>query len=372
MRFGADELQTYCHPCYSPLLARYDLDNLAREVERERFAERPNGIWRWRELLPVRDSGNQIQLGEGDTPLLRAANLGDWAGLEALYIKDESLNPTGTFKARGLSVAVSRAGELGAAGLCIPTAGNAGGALAVYAAAARLKARVFMPQDAPSVNRAEVQACGVDLVLVDGLIDEAGRQAAGAARTEGWFNLSTFKEPYRVEGKKTMGFELAEAFAWDLPEWIFYPTGGGTGMVAMWKAFEELQALGWINERRPHMVCVQAEGCAPLVKAFEQGDERAVEWADPDTKAHGLRVPAPFADRLILRALRESAGAAIAVSEDEIRAAQNEIAQLEGVLACPEGAATYAGLKRMVQADRISPTARVVLFNTGSGLKYMQ
>ena len=369
--FPADRLQTYCPTCQSPLLARYDLQALREALTPEDVARRPKGLWRWAELLPVRDPRYRFTLGEGDTPLLPAPRLAARLGLENLYIKEEAQNPTGTFKARGLAVAVARAVELGAKAFVIPTAGNAGGALAAYAARAGVSAHVFMPQDAPQVNQAEVQAAGASLTLVDGLISDAARLAAAEAQKQGWFDVSTFKEPYRVEGKKTMGLEIAEAFRWSLPDAIFYPTGGGTGLVGMWKAFAELEALGWIGPSRPRMISVQAEGCAPIVRAFRQGAERSQPWEDAHTVAAGLRVPRVFADRLILRVLRESKGLAVAVSDEEILAAQAEMARTEGVFPSPEGAATLAALRRLLAQGAVAPHERVVLFNTGSGLKYV-
>jgi threonine synthase len=324
-------------------------------------------MWRWAELLPVRDPACRLTLGEGDTPLLRLERSARALGFDQLYLKDESLNPTGSFKARGLAAAVSKAVELGLGAFVIPTAGNAGGALAAYAALAGAEAHVFMPQDAPRVNQVEVRAAGADLRLVDGLINDAARLAAQEAAGAGWFDLSTFKEPYRVEGKKIMGYELAEAFGWRLPDVILYPTGGGTGLVGMWKAFTELETLGWIDSRRPRMISVQAEGCAPVARAFHSGSPRAEAWQNASTIAAGLRVPALFADRLILRALRESGGAAVTVSDAEILAAQQQLAREEGILAAPEGAATLAALPQLrglIRADE-----SVVLFNTGSGLK---
>ncbi len=367
----AEDLQTICLACDSPLLARYDLARLAERLDRSEIAERPAGLWRWAELLPVRDPGFRYSLGEGDTPLLLAERLAAKLNLKSVYIKDEGANPTGTFKARGMSLAVSRAAELGARQFVVPTAGNAGGALAAYAARAGLSAHVIMPVDAPLVNQAEVRAAGADLQLVDGLIDLAGQLAAQEARRHGWFNVSTLKEPYRLEGKKTMGLEIGEAFHWELPDVIIYPTGGGTGLLGMWKAFEELAELGWINGRRPRMVSVQSAGCAPIVRAWEVGHERAEKWPDAQTYASGLRVPKPYADRLILRCLRESRGTAVAVSDDEIRRAESEMSHLEGVLACPEGAATLAGLSRLVDLGWVGPEESVVLFNTGTGLKYL-
>ncbi len=370
-RYRADRVQTYCQPCASPLLARYDLDAVRKALHRDEVMSRPRGIWRWAELLPVRDAKYRITLGEGDTPLLDAPRLGQMMGLAHLYIKDESQNPTGTFKARGLVMAVARGLELGVKEFVIPTAGNAGGALAAYAARAGRPAHVLMPKDAPRINQEEVRAAGADLRLVDGLIHDAGRLAQALGKQHGWFDVSTFKEPYRVEGKKTMGLELAEAFGWSLPDVIIYPTGGGTGLVGMWKAFSELEALGWVDGRKPRMVSVQSAGCAPVVRAFEQNAERASPWENAATLAAGLRVPTVFADRLILRALRESHGTAVAVSDEEILQAQRLLAYTEGVFAAPEGAATVAAAERLVQAGWIRPDEKVVLFNTGAGLKYV-
>lgn len=368
--FDPDRLQTFCQNCRSPLLARYDLKAAAR-VGRERVAERPRGLWRWGELLPVRQASYRLTLGEGDTPLLPASRLGQKLGLKHLYIKDESLNPTGTFKARGLVVAVSKAMELGVRSFVIPTAGNAGGALAAYAARGRVEAHVYMPQDAPRTNQTEVRLSGAHLHLVDGTIQDAAKAAVAEAGPHGWFDVSTFKEPYRVEGKKTMGLELAEAFGWELPDVIIYPTGGGTGLVGMWKAFDELEAMGWIGSKRPRMVSVQAEGCAPIVRAFQSGAERAELWENAHTIAAGLRVPSAFADRLILRVIRESNGTAVAVSDDVIVNTQEELARAEGVLAAPEGAATLAALHLLLDQGWIMKDNNIVLFNTGSRLKYL-
>lgn len=312
-----------------------------------------------------------MTLGEGDTPLLPLSHLGKIYSLPHLYVKDESLNPTGSFKARGLVVAVARAVELGVRAFVIPTAGNAGGALAAYAARAGVRAHVYMPADAPRVNQAEVQITGASLHLVDGLIGDAAREASQSVEKEGWFDVSTFKEPYRLEGKKTMGYELAEDFHWELPEVILYPTGGGTGLVGMWKAFDELEALGWIGKARPRMVSVQAAGCAPIVKAFQEGASRSQTWEGAHTIAAGLRVPSAFADRQILQALRISQGNAVAVSDAQILAAQRELAVQEGLFAAPEGAATLAALRLLVEKGWVRPDERVVLFNTGSGLKYV-
>ncbi len=369
--YEADVVQTVCESCDSPLLARYDLAQTARALQRERVSGRPAGLWRWAELLPVRDPEKRYTLGEGDSPLLPLRRIGERLGLTRLYVKDEGVNPTGTFKARGMAVALSRAIELGVEEVGAPTAGNAGGALANYAARARVPAHVYMPRDAPASNQAEVLAAGSDLQLVEGTIEDAGRKAAAEARTRGWMNLSTFREPYRVEGKKTMGLELAEDFEWELPEVVIYPTGGGTGLVGMWKAFEELEEMGWVDSSRPRMVSVQSEACAPIVDAMQSGADRAVAAQSDPTRAPGLRVAKPYADRLILRALRESGGAAVAVSEGQIAASEAELASSEGIFACPEGAATLAGLELLVEAGDIKPDDRVVLFNTGNGLKYL-
>lgn len=370
-KFNAARVQNFCEACRSPLLARYDLEKISRQVKREDVSARPRGLWRWAELLPVRREKFRLTLGEGDTPLLPAVRLGQALGLARLFIKDESSNPTGSFKARGLCVAVARALELGLREFVVPTAGNAGGALAFYAARGGAKAHVFMPKDAPRANQEEVRLSGADLVLVDGLISDAARLAAEAAKGKRWFDVSTFKEPYRCEGKKTMGLELAEAFAWELPDVIIYPTGGGTGLVGMWKAFEELEALGWIGSKRPRMVSVQSEGCAPVVRAFQSGAERAEAWVNAGTIAAGLRVPSAFADRLILRALQASGGTAVAVPDEEILSARDELARTEGLLACPEGAATLAALRHLRANGWVRENETVVLFNTGAGLKYI-
>ena len=370
--FSAETVQTYCHNCNAPLLARYDLRRASAELDRDALTRRPRGMWRWRELLPVRDPVNEVSLGEGDCPLLPLPRLAAQFGLPRLFVKDESFNPTGTFKARGMAAAVSRAKELGLRELVTPTAGNAGGALAAYAARAGLPAHVFMPQDAPPANAAEARAYGAAVRLVPGLIHDAGRLAAAEAAQHGWFDVSTFKEPYRVEGKKVMGYELAEHFGWQLPEVVIYPTGGGTGLVGMWKAFAELAELGWLTgQQRPRMVSVQAAGCAPIVRALAAGAPRAAFFENASTVASGLRVPGPFADQQILRALRESWGTAVAVTDAEILAAQHQLATMEGLFAAPEGAATLAGLAHLVEQGWVKPDERVVLFNTGSGLKYL-
>jgi threonine synthase len=321
-------------------------------------------------VLPVRDPANIVALGEGMTPLLAAPRAGAAVGVPKLLIKDEGKNPTGSFKARGLGAAVSRAKELGATAIALPSAGNAGSAAAAYGAAAGLEVHLFMPRDVPETNRVEGLAYGAHVTLVDGLINDAGARVRELAPQRGWFDVSTLKEPYRQEGKKTMGYELAEQLGWTLPDVIVYPTGGGTGIVGMCKAFAELEALGLIGSERPRMVTVQAEGCAPIVRAFERGDKHAEPWQDARTAAAGLRVPVAIGDYLILGALRESGGTAVTVSEDEFREAQLELGRLEGIYAAPEGAATYAGLKKLVERGFVKPEHLVVLFQTGMGIKY--
>jgi threonine synthase len=314
-----------------------------------------------------------IYLGEGDTPLLHLPHLGSRLGLSQLYVKDESINPTGSFKARGLAAAVSKAKELGITKVIIPTAGNAGGAMAAYAARGGLEAYIFMPKDTPEANIKESRIAGATVILIDGLISEAAGMAGEKARLEGWFDVSTFKEPYRAEGKKIMGYELAEEFGWELPDVIIYPTGGGTGLVGMWKAFKELAALGWLeSDKRPRMVAVQAEGCAPVIQAFEANSPFCDFWIGAKTLASGLRVPKSFADQIILDDLRESQGNAVAVSDEAILEAQKRLAYQEGIFAAPEGAATLAGLEQLVQTGWVQPEEKIVLFNTGTGLKYLR
>jgi threonine synthase len=371
-KYAIDEINTYCLDCQAPLFAIYDLKSLRQDFQREDFTRRKSGMWRWHELLPIRSPANAITLGEGDAPLLLLANLGGELGLSNLFVKDESANPTGSFKARGISAAISKAKELGIDKVIIPTAGNAGGAMAAYAARARLKAHIIMPKDTPRANIEESRIAGAEVVLIDGLISEAARMAGIKARAEGWFDLSTFKEPYRVEGKKIMGYELAEAFGWCLPDVIIYPTGGGTGLVGMWKAFAELEDLGWLdNTQRPRMVAVQAEGCAPVVKAFEAHATFCDFWTNARTLASGLRVPKSFADHIILQDIYDSKGIALSVSDEAILAAQSQLGKEEGIFSAPEGAATLAGLISLTQSGWVRPDERIVLFNTGSGLKYI-
>ena len=370
--YSAGEIQTYCLICNSPLLANYDLDALRKDLDRDEFSRRPTGMWRWQEVLPVQRPENMITLGEGDTPLLQLSNLGAELGLSQLFAKDESLNPTGSFKARGLGVALSKAKELGVTRVIIPTAGNAGGAMSAYAARAGMEACVYMPADTPKANVVECQMAGAEVVMVDGLISDAAKFVGEKTRKEDWFDVSTFKEPYRVEGKKIMGYELAEALKWDLPDVIIYPTGGGTGLVGMWKAFQEMSRMGWLETTKyPRMVAVQSAGCAPIVKAFHEGAEKSGIWPDADTVASGLRVPKSFADQIILKDLRESNGTAVAVSDEKIIAAQKRWASTEGMFTAPEAAATLAALEVLVMDKWVSSDERIVLFNTGMGLKYI-
>jgi threonine synthase len=368
--FPADRLWNLCPQCGKPLLARYDLDRARQAVTPEQIAGRGPDLWRYRELLPVRDASYALSLGEGYTPLIYATRLGSVVGLEQLYIKDEGLNPTGSFKARGLAVAISRAFELGVQAVSIPSAGNAAGAMSAYAALAGLDAYVFMPQDVPRTFVAECRALGAEVTLVNGLITDCGRIAAEGVRQFGRFDVSTLKEPYRIEGKKTMGYELAEQMGWHLPDVIIYPTGGGTGLIGMWKGFDELERLGWIGAERPRMVTVQSEGCAPMVKAFHEGKLFAEPWEGAATIADGLRVPAAVGDFLILRALRESGGTAIAVPDEEMMEAARLIGRTQGIFACPEGAATLAACQHLRGQGWIADDELVVLFNTGTGLKY--
>ena len=354
-----------------PLLARYDL-NAARAWKRDSLAGRDANMWRYRELMPLFDGEQPLTLGEGWTPLIHAERLGAKAGLPRLFVKDESLNPTNSFKARGLAAAVTRAKHLGAKTLSVPSAGNAANAMAAYAAAAGLEAKVFMPKDVKIPFIRECELYGADVTLVDGLITDAGRVAAEQGKPLGWYDVSTLKEPYRIEGKKTMAYELGEQLGWTFPDWIIYPTGGGTGMVGMWKAFEELEAIGWKKPgTRPKMVSVQAEHCAPIVRAFEQGAERSEMFPNARTVADGLRVPKAIGDFLVLRAVRESGGTALAVSDAEMVAAMREMGAMEGISAAPEGGAAYHAVKVLLQRGAIKPTDTVVVFNTGGALKYL-
>ncbi len=368
--YEADKLLNLCLNCGKPLLVRYDLDAARSAFPRETPADRPPNLWRYSEMLPVQNPAYRLTLGEGFTPLLQLKRLQNGMEMSELYGKDEGINPTGSFKARGLGMAVSRAAELGVKAVAIPTAGNAGSAMAAYAACAGLPAYVFVPDDVPPTFLAEMRALGATITLVDGLITDCARLVHIGVGEGRFFDVSTLKEPYRVEGKKTMGYELAEQFSWELPDVIIYPTGGGTGAIGMWKAFEEMEALGWIDSKRPRMVCVQSEGCAPVVRAFEAGTETAEPWADAVTIADGLRVPAAIGDFLILRAVRESGGTAIAVSDNKILSALHKLGKVEGLFVAPEAAATLAALQELLDQKFIHPDERVVLFLTGSGLKY--
>ena len=354
-----------------PLLVRYDLDGARRALTKDMLAARPQTLWRYRELLPVRRPENVVSLGEVITPLVPLPRLGGrLAKGGEILVKDEGRLPTGSFKARGLVMAVSMAKELGITTMAMPTNGNAGAAMAAYCSRAGIKSYVFCPDDTPEVNVREIAMQGARVFLVDGLIDDCGRLVAEGEKAVGWFNCSTLREPYRIEGKKTMGLELAEQLGWEMPDVIFYPTGGGTGLIGMWKAFAELDALGWIGNKRPRMVAVQASGCAPMVKAWEAGDEHAPRWEDAHTFAAGIRVPVAVGDFLILRAVRESGGFAIAVDDAAIAAAWQEVAGEEGLLLCPEGAATYAAYKQALSDGRVRPGEQAILFNCASGLKY--
>jgi threonine synthase len=351
---------------------RYDLKRIAKFLTRQALYARRSDLWRYREMLPVRREDNIVSLGEGWTPLLHARNLGASLGVSQLLVKDESLNPTQSFKARGMSVAVSMAKELGAKKLAAPSAGNAAAALAAYCAHAGLGAYLFMPSDTPRANVVECEVMGAHVTLIDGLITDCGAEVARRKETEGWFDLSTLKEPYRVEGKKTLGYELAEQSAWVLPDVIVYPTGGGTGLVGMWKAFDELQQLGWIDGKRPRMISVQAAGCAPIVRAFESDARFAEEFENAATIASGLRVPKALGDFLILDAIRESGGTAIAVTDDELIEGARELARTEGIFASPESGACVPALRNLLARGDVKPEEKVLLFNTGSGIKYLE
>ena len=368
-KFDADKLQTVCDSCGKPLLARYDLGAAGEAISRKDLKMREASMWRYWETLPVKDRENVVTLGEGWTPLTQVSRLGEAVGVPDLWVKDEGIIPTGSFKARGLSMAVSKAKELGVQRLALPSAGNAAGAMTAYGARAGMESYVFMPVDAPMVNQVECQAVGAKVILVRGLISDCGRLVAQVVDEMGWFPLSTLKEPYRVEGKKTMGYEVAEQMDWELPDVIIYPTGGGTGIIGMWKAFNEMEELGWIGSERPRMVSVQAEGCAPIPKAFKEGKEESEFWEGAKTIAAGLRVPHALGDFIILRTVRESGGLALTVSDAEIIDAVGSMARREGLFPCPEGAATLAALTKMVEEGNVDRDERVVLFNTGTGLK---
>ena len=369
--YSHTELQKISPCCSKVLYARYDLPRLGREVDPGIFASRPEDMWRFSELLPVLQPEFVLTLGEGGTPLLEVGNLAKKLGVSSLFIKEEGLNPTGTFKARGIAAAVSKAQELGVTGFTMPSAGNAAGAAATYCARAGLPVKVFMPQDAPQSNKKESVMSGAELNLVEGLISDAGRIAVAVAEEQNLFDLSTLKEPYRAEGKKTMGLEIAQQLGWKMPDAIIYPTGGGTGIIGMYKAFQELLELGWIEGKQPKFIAVQPEGCQPIVRAFQEGKAASEAWANAATLADGLRVPHPFADYLILDVIRQTGGTALAVDDPSMVEAMYEIATAEGIIACPEGAATLVGLKRLLADGFLSPDETIVLLNTGSGYKYL-
>jgi len=365
------QLQNVCLSCQKPLFAVVDLAAVNRTLTREALATREKSLWRYREVLPLPDNADPVSLGEGATPLLPASGRCGADDID-LWVKDESLNPTQSFKARGMSVAVSMAKYLGATKLAAPSAGNAGGALAAYAARAGLQAHIFMPRDTPRANIIECRELGAQVTLIDGLITDCGAEIARRKAEEGWFDMSTLKEPYRVEGKKTLGYELAEQCAWRLPDVILYPTGGGTGLIGMWKAFDEMEALGWIGKKRPRMFAVQATGCAPIVHAFEAGEKIAEEFPNAHTVAAGLRVPKAIGDFLILNILRQSNGGAIAVDDEEMIRSAREVGSTQGLFVCPEGGACFAAFKLLRHAGKIAPGEQVVIFNTGSGIKYLE
>jgi threonine synthase len=370
-RYEAGKLHNLCE-CGGPLLVRYDLQKARESWDRASLASGPSNMWRYAPVLPVSKPSSIVSLGEGMTPLKQTRSLGARLGADDLWVKDEGINPTGSFKARGLSCAISMCVELGVKKVAIPSAGNAAGALAAYAAAAGMEAFIFMPKDVPQSNFIECCATGAKVTLVDGLISDCGKMVAARKDAEGWFEISTLKEPYRIEGKKTMGYELAEQLRWELPDVIFYPAGGGVGMIGMWKAFEEMETMGWISSKRPKMIAVQAEGCAPIVRAFEQGKDRSEFFENAETVASGLRVPKALGDFLVLRACRESGGTAIAVSDEEMLQAAVELATDEGIFVAPEGGACVAALKKLLASGFLKAGEQIVIYNTGSGLKYLE
>jgi threonine synthase len=369
-RLDAGVVANLC-TCGGPLLVRYDLDGIRHRWRRREVANGPANMWRYAPLLPPANE-SIVTLGEGWTPLIRTERLGARIGADDLWVKDEGLNPTASFKARGLACAISMCVELGIKKVAIPSAGNAASAMAAYAAAAGIEAHIFMPRDVPQANYLECMAYGAHVTLVDGLISDCGRMVAERGPAEGWFDVGTLKEPYRIEGKKTMGYEVAEQLDWELPDAIFYPTGGGVGLIGMWKAFEEMERLGWIGGRRPKMIAVQAEGCQPVVRAFEENEPRCRFYENAHTVAAGLRVPKPLGDFLVLNAVRQSGGTALAVSDDALLEAGVRLASDEGIYAAPEGAACVAALEKLLASGFLKRTDRIVLYNTGSGLKYPQ
>lgn len=373
LRHEAGVLQNLCVECGKPLLVRYDLDKVSQTLTRESLVGREASLWRYREVLPVKDPAKVVSLGEGWTPVFKADALADDLPIKLdLFIKDEGQNPTQSFKARGMTAAISMANELGVNAVAVPSAGNAAGAMAAYAAKARMEANIFMPTDTPHANVVECRQTGANVTLIDGLITDCGKIVAERKETEGWFDVSTLKEPYRVEGKKTMGYELAEQFDWKLPDVIIYPTGGGTGLIGMWKAFDEMEQMGWIGSKRPRMVTVQASTCAPIVRAFEKGERFADEFENASTVASGLRVPKAIGDFLILDAIRASGGTAVAVDDADLVAAVGEIGAATGIFTAPEGAACLPALRKLIASDQVAAGETIVMFNTGSGIKYLE
>ncbi len=368
--YDANVPANVCTECGSPLLVEYDIGAVSRLADPDEIAEREPTMWRYLEFLPIDTEENIISLGEGFTPLIDAGWLGEQIGVPELIIKDEGLNPTGSFKARGASCGISRCLELGIEDVALPTAGNAGGAWAAYGASAGINVHIAMPSDAPAINRLEAELFGADVTMVDGLISDAGALIARGVAEHGWFDVSTLREPYRIEGKKTLGLEICEQLGWEFPDAVIYPAGGGVGLIGMWRAFIDLRDIGWVNGELPRLIAVQAAGCAPLVRAFETGAETTTFWEGASTIAAGLRVPKPLGDLLVLRAIRGTAGTAIAVTDDEIRAAMRTVARSTGVSASPEGAATYAACEALVKRGDLGAEDRVVLVNTGSALKY--
>jgi threonine synthase len=372
LRHEAGILQNLCIECGKPLLVRYYLEKAAQTMKKERLASRESSLWRYREVLPVADWNNVVSFGEGWTPLLSADKLAESLPIKLdLFIKDEGQNPTQSFKARGMTAAISMAKEFGIRKVAVPSAGNAAGAMAAYAARAGMEAHIFMPSDTPAANIVECRQTGANVTLIDGLITDCGKIVAERKQAEGWFDVSTLKEPYRVEGKKTMGYELYEQLQ-ELPDVIIYPTGGGTGLIGMWKAFDEMQAMGWIGPKRPRMVTVQSETCAPIVRAFEKGERFADEFGNASTVASGLRVPKAIGDFLILDAIRDSGGTAIAVTDSELTDAVAEIGAATGIFCAPEGAACLPALRKLIDVGQVNSGETVVLFNTGSGIKYLE
>jgi threonine synthase len=371
IKYSKNELYNLSPCCSLPLFPQYDLEKAKRVLHKSDLKNRESTMWRYQEMMPVDYEENIISLGEGWTPLVNADRLGELLGFPNLYLKNESINPTGSFKDRGMSAAISKAKEFGLNKLAIPTAGNAGGATAAYTAKAGQEAFIFMPSDTPKAFQVECEQYGAHVEMIDGLINDCGKIVAKQKEKEGWFDISTLKEPYRIEGKKTMGYELAEQFNWDLPDVIIYPTGGGTGLIGMWKAFDEMEALGWISSKRPKMISVQAKGCSPIVDAFEQGLDRAQPFQNPKTSALGLRVPSAVGDFLILNSIRESEGVALSVTDEELMYGVKQIGTAEGIFSAPEGGATVAALPKLLDLGIIKPKDRIVLFITGSGLKYV-